>query len=230
MIGVPVLMDGGTGPSFSPPTTAVGTKSYFCIIANTDDAAPGVKTDTVRCMDAAVTVNRRPSGEDITDSFIDANFLAVVRTAVRVPSGPIYESDTLGITNITQRSRNISDLSGIEHFRDLEYLDISSNRITEMDLSNNRMLKTLYVNNNLLTNLDLTNNTLLESVYCFNNELSGLDIAGINSLRILSCYANNMGDDPDISVIGWRKHFAEAGSGNPFRYFRQRPRPVLVRG
>jgi len=96
-----------------------------------------------------------------------------------------------------------------------------------MDLSNNRMLKTLYVNNNLLTNLDLTNNTLLESVYCFNNELSGLDIAGINSLRILSCYANNMGDDPDISVIGWRKHFTEAGTNTSgsFRYFPQRPRP-----
>ena len=241
---------GATSASFNPPTYAVGRRAYTCVVRNTDHTAPGRRTNFTFSHTSFVHVNRMPSGEDITDSFKDANFLAAVRSAIRVPSGPIFESDMPRVTEINARSRNITDLSGIEHFKDLTTLDVSNNqlekidlsqntalmtlrcsnnRLTELDLSNNRALRILECNDNLLTTLNLSNNPILWNIRCQNNELTGLDVSNLSLLTSFHCYGNNMGDDPDISVIGWRNQFSSAGTSTSgvFRYFPQRPRPQI---
>ena len=68
-------------------------------------------------------------------------------------------------------SQNISDLTGIEAFTALTYLDCSNNQLTSLDVSNNRALERLDCGFNQLTSLDVSNNTALSYLSCEGNEL-----------------------------------------------------------
>jgi Leucine-rich repeat (LRR) protein len=54
-------------------------------------------------------------------------------------------------------SQNIYDLTGIEAFTALTYLDCSNNQITGLNVSNNTALTYLYCQDNQLTSLDSRN-------------------------------------------------------------------------
>ena len=83
----------------------------------------------------------------------------------------------------------VTDLTGIEDFAALEWLDFSYNLVEQVNLSQNTMLKTLGCTFNPLTYLDLTNNTQLEWLSCQGNQLESLQL---NSpyLEIIECYEN----------------------------------------
>lgn len=89
-------------------------------------------------------------------------------------------------------ARDISDLSGIELFLNLEFLDCSDNHLTKLDVSNSIYLESLYCSNNQITGLDLTSNTDLEKVYCQNNQLTSLDLANLTDLHTLQCGGNQL--------------------------------------
>jgi M6 family metalloprotease-like protein len=129
---------------------------------------------------------------DVTDSFKDINFLAAVRALINKPNGPIYNYDLVEITNLNIFSRNITDLSGIEHFTKLIILDCSSNRLTTLDLSKNTALVSLNCHSNRLTALNISNNTALAYLQCQSNELAALDISGNTMLGTLYCYSNQL--------------------------------------
>ena len=46
-----------------------------------------------------------------------------------------------------------------------------SNKLKELDISNNKNLVTLWCNNNNLTSLDISQNTQLTNFYCGDNQL-----------------------------------------------------------
>ena len=52
----------------------------------------------------------------------------------------------------------MASVKGIEYLTQLTYLDCSDNRLTDLDLSNNRELVTLLCTGNSLTELDVSNN------------------------------------------------------------------------
>ena len=54
-------------------------------------------------------------------------------------------------------NQNISDLTGIEDFVNLQILRCSGNQLTNMDLSNNSSLSRLFCGGNQITNLNLQN-------------------------------------------------------------------------
>lgn len=82
---------------------------------------------------------------------------------------------------------NISDLSGIEAFINLDTLDCSLNEITSLDFSNNISLEVLNCYDNSLSSLDLLNNVGLLHFDCQNNPLTHLNISNNDSLVTLDC-------------------------------------------
>ena len=55
-------------------------------------------------------------------------------------------------------SKNISDLTGIEGFRDLLNLDLSDNNLSFVDLSKNKVLRNVNLSGNQFESIDLTKN------------------------------------------------------------------------
>ncbi len=99
-------------------------------------------------------------------------------------------------------SDTISDLTGIEAFKNLTSLDCNMHAITSLDVSNLHKLEELDCHNNKLTSLNLGENTLLTKINCRFNQLTSLDIpASLTKLEILDCSDNQLSNfDPNHLV------------------------------
>lgn len=86
----------------------------------------------------------------------------------------------------------ISDLTGIEFFPNLTYLDCSENQLTSLDLSNNLKLEELYCFSNVLTTLNVTQNNRIIALFCYSNQLIELDISNMQLLDVLDCSYNKI--------------------------------------
>ena len=100
----------------------------------------------------------------------------------------------------------IFDLTGIEDFNTLTYLDCNLNNLTNLDVSNNTALTNLkcagqhYPNSNIgLNNLNLSQNNLLETLICDLNPLTSLDVSNNTALTYLSCGENDQLTSLDVS-------------------------------
>ena len=85
---------------------------------------------------------------------------------------------------------NISDMTGIEAFVNLDTLNCFWNLLTSLNVSNNTALFYLNCSDNQLTSLDISNNTSLEFLYCYTNQLTTLDISKNTALQGLMCHEN----------------------------------------
>ena len=89
-------------------------------------------------------------------------------------------------------SGQISDLTGIEAFTALTYLNCQFNKLRILDVSNNTALTYLNCHSNQLTQLIVGQNTSLTELYCTSNKLTSLDLSGANALNHLDCMANKL--------------------------------------
>lgn len=87
---------------------------------------------------------------------------------------------------------NISDLTGIEFFTNVDYLYVHNNNLVEADLSSLINLKFLKINNNSLTNLDVSDLIGLEYIQCYNNQLISLDFSGLTNISVISSSNNQL--------------------------------------
>jgi Leucine-rich repeat (LRR) protein len=69
----------------------------------------------------------------------------------------------------------------------LEHLHLTSNKLTELDLSKTPNLKNLVVNDNKLTKLEAKHLKNLETLNCSKNKLNELDVGGLEKLEDLNC-------------------------------------------
>ena len=74
------------------------------------------------------------------------------------------------VDSLSLYRKNISDLTGIEDFIALSFLNCSSNQLTNLDVSQNTALTGLYCDDNQLTNLDIAKNTALIALGCGGNK------------------------------------------------------------
>ena len=88
--------------------------------------------------------------DDIPDNYIDSN--------------KVSEILFLDLSN-----KQLTDLTGLENFINLENLDISSNQLTQVPIVNFTNLKSLNLNNNLFSVLDLSFNEKINSLNASNN-------------------------------------------------------------
>ncbi len=89
-------------------------------------------------------------------------------------------------------NKGISDLTGIENFTSLEWLEVDFNNLTEINLSNNTNLERLIIDYNNLTSLDLSGLNKLNRLNCQNNQLTSLNLPINSSLDFLECAANKL--------------------------------------
>jgi len=86
----------------------------------------------------------------------------------------------------------ISDLTGIEAFVNLPYLDCSNNLLSSLDVSNNTALVELHCGNNQLTSINTGNNTTLVVLSMNNNQLPSIDVGSNTGLVHLFCSSNQL--------------------------------------
>jgi Leucine-rich repeat (LRR) protein len=112
-----------------------------------------------------------------------------------VPDGTVLTSNISVVDSLNLSDILVTDLTGIEDFDSLRYLNCSSNTLsgllTNLDVSNNTSLTYLECYGNQLTSLDVSNNTSLTYLECNSNSLTSLDVSNTD-LTYLSCYGNQL--------------------------------------
>ena len=93
------------------------------------------------------------------------------------------------VTYLGVSALNIFDLTGIEDFTNLTYLDCSGNNLTSLDISQNA-IDFLICNNNQLTSINL--NTNLLNLSCWENNLTNLNVSSNTNLTYLYCGTNQL--------------------------------------
>lgn len=88
----------------------------------------------------------------------------------------------------------IQDLTGIEDFSALQYLNCSNNSISNIDLSQNVNLTELFCSNNLITYINVDFNSQLYSLDCSHNLLTSLNVMNNPNLTFLSFSYNALTD------------------------------------
>jgi hypothetical protein len=81
--------------------------------------------------------------------------------------------------------QQISDLTGIEAFPNLNLLYCYSNELTSLDISHNTLLTLLNCHSNQLSALDVTHNTALRNLNLYNNHIITIDVTQNTELKEL---------------------------------------------
>ena len=120
------------------------------------------------------------------------------------------------VASLNVENENISDLTGIEDFRDLEQLRCRNNQIVDLDLSNNTNLTFLRLEDNLLETLNLKNgnNGIITTMRAEDNNLLCVEVdddiaanAGTGAYSSWQVdngvvYAERCGGCPEINLLG----------------------------
>lgn len=106
------------------------------------------------------------------------------------PDGRVLFANVSSLISLNVSSSNITDLTGIEAFTDLEILNCYDNKLTVLNVSQNSYLSTFNCSTNLITNLNVSNNTDLKYFLCSNNKLTSLDVSSNTKLKQLQCINN----------------------------------------
>ena len=110
----------------------------------------------------------------------------------KVIDGKVLTENIDTIDTLKIAYQYISDLTGIEAFTALTYLNCVDNELTSLDLSQNTALTQLFCGGNNLTSLDISGCTDLTELHCNNNQLTSLDVSKNTALKNLHCDDNNL--------------------------------------
>lgn len=102
----------------------------------------------------------------------------------------IEADEAAKVTNLNLVNDTIADLTGIEAFTALTFLDCSRNQLTDISLVSHTALQKLVCKQNKLTQLDITNNTKLTVLHCSFNQIASLDVTKNIALKDIDCHSN----------------------------------------
>ena len=123
----------------------------------------------------------------------DAKFKAyLIANFDKDKDGEISEEEALTIKEISCLRMEITSMTGIESFPNLEILNCTGNQLLSLDVTNNLKLKELVCNDNNIRFLDVKNNVLLTNLSCGICGLRSLDLSANTELVVLSCPNNNL--------------------------------------
>jgi hypothetical protein len=126
--------------------------------------------------------------DDNFEAYLEANMMGNgIANDDYVTTANINTVTYLDISNIGG-----SNLTGIESFTDLTYLNCEGNPLSILDVSQNTSLTYLNCEDNELTSLDLSNNTALIESKCQGNQLTSLDVSQNSALTTLNCRSNQL--------------------------------------
>lgn len=178
--------DGSTGSitgDFSEDGTSCGG-SYSYTTSN---------CGTVSATWTATVIDSDTSEVDLVE-ILDINFLnALIERGVDSDGdGAISFSEAEAVDSLDVSSREISDMTGIEAFINLESLNCISNQLSSLNVSENLTLELLWCRDNQLTSLDVSNNSALDDLWCSYNQLTSLDVSSNLALEQLWCRDNQL--------------------------------------
>jgi Leucine-rich repeat (LRR) protein len=123
-------------------------------------------------------------------TFMDPNFQRCVATQGK--------QDLQQITTLECSHFKIRDAREVRYLTHLKTLDLSSNQLTNLDVSHNRQLQVLSVEHNKLSHLKLNHNLQLQIVNVNFNHLTALDVSHNPLLTYLN-YDDTLINHLDIS-------------------------------
>ncbi|MEM6720789.1 MAG: matrixin family metalloprotease [Bacteroidota bacterium] len=193
-----VSTDGGTSYSaLSNDSNYSGTSSTTLTISNTPLSFDGYMYAahfTNVCSETEVS-----SGATLTvityTAIPDANFEAALEAQGyddisgdgQVPTHLIEN-----LTSIDVQYADISDLTGIEDFAAVEFIQVRNNNLTTLDLSANTALVSVAFRENSVTSLDVSNSPNLTQIYGAFNSLTTIDLSNNVQLYLLALRNNNI--------------------------------------
>lgn len=139
--------------------------------------------------------------------------------------GEISEAEALDIKKIdvSPSIYSVRTLSGIEYFTNLESLNCSDNRITDIDLSHAAGLKYLNCSGNSIEEISISKNPSVVMLSCYGNPIKKLAIDGCKDLKELYLYSNGWDciQDSSISIENYKqaKTFELNANNTPFVKF-----------
>ena len=123
----------------------------------------------------------------------DANYSVTSYAVIDTNSdGEIQESEAAVIKYLNLPSNEISDLTGISSFSNLERLECNRNYLRSLDVSGLTSLTYLACIDNQLTSIDVNGLTNLNVLYCSINQLISIDVSGLTNLNVLACGGNQL--------------------------------------
>lgn len=164
--------------------TAVPVEETSETVAAAEDAAISATLPAEEALSEADTTAEdvQPAVQDVggvelTESnFPDTAFLAVVKEFDKDANGTLSTEEIAAVSGIYASGKGISDLTGIANFTELKVLEVSDNRLTNLDLSSNTKLELVVVSDNRLTSLNLSGLTNLAILWADSNNLTSLDL------------------------------------------------------
>lgn len=105
-----------------------------------------------------------------------------------------------GVTNLDLQNKSIADLTGLEAFSSLTYLNCDNNLVTSIPLHPNVNLEGLFCQNNQLTELNLSAHTNLSDLNCAHNNITELDLNNNIALSDLGV-ADNLLTELDVTQL-----------------------------
>ncbi len=107
--------------------------------------------------------------------------------------GTVLAFNVERVTRLDISESNISDLSGIEYFKNLETLICMKNKVTSVDLTELTNLQEIsFFGNQWLTKIDLTKNSKLKSINFALNKLTNIDLSSNLDLSYVEISSNNL--------------------------------------
>jgi hypothetical protein len=197
------------------------------LIGRTDDQHSGMyfegSIDDVRIYNRALSDSEilgLYSGNSMT-TIPDGNFEQALIDLGIDSDGTINQSvatsDISGVTTLDVSNKDITELTGIEGFLSLTYLQCEHNQLTSLDVTQNTALTRLSCYYNQLTSLDVSQNIDLTRLYCYFNQLTSLDVSRNTALTFLRC-SNNLLTGLDV----------RNGSNSLISYFNATDNPPLT--
>ena len=124
----------------------------------------------------------------------DPNFFqALIEEGVDLSGdGRISYAEAEAIDSLDVSRGNISDLTGIEAFVHLRFLNCLLNDLTHLKLNSLIELEELHCVSNQLVTLQVSALSHLKVISCDGNQLEELDLAGCSSLESLFCDSNKL--------------------------------------
>ena len=138
----------------------------------------------------------------------DANFeqaLINLGYDTGIPNGEVPTANIDTITSLYIGGQNIADLTGIEDFTALTYLNCSENQLTSLDVGQNTALTDLRCYINQIISLDVSQNMALTNLSVSDNQLTSLDVSQNIALTGLGCAKNQLTSldlSQNIALIG----------------------------
>lgn len=101
-------------------------------------------------------------------------------------------AEAVAVNGLVVDSANISDLTGIEAFVNISWLDCSYNNLTNLDLTSNSFLEIIFAEGNQIATLDINNLVQLTNLSINNNLLSSINLSTNINLTNISVAQNSL--------------------------------------